>query len=74
MPVLDQTFWGLRALCSELEQAEAGTLAMIRAFPSEFAVGRKHLFRRAAQWILGVVPGHYYEERLEQFKTAIREQ
>jgi uncharacterized protein YndB with AHSA1/START domain len=62
----------LAALCSELELAEAETLAMIRAFPPSFAADRKHLFRRAAQWIVEIVPEHYYDEHREQFKAAIK--
>lgn len=67
-----ERFETLPALCKELEAAEAETLAMIRAFPVQFAAERKHLFRRAAQWALEVVPVHLYEEHMEQFKAAIQ--
>jgi uncharacterized protein YndB with AHSA1/START domain len=66
-----ERFGTLAALRQELELAEAETLAMLRAFPPSFALERKHLFRRLAQWVLEVVPGHYFEEHLEQFKQAI---
>jgi uncharacterized protein YndB with AHSA1/START domain len=66
-----ERFGTLAALCRELELAEAETLAMIRAFPPAFAAERKHLFRRAAQWILETVPEHYFDEHLEQFTSAI---
>jgi hypothetical protein len=59
------------ALLEELRLAQEETAAMIASFPESFARNRKHLYRRAAQWALEVIPGHYFDEHKEQFQAAI---
>jgi hypothetical protein len=61
----------LAALLEELRLAQEETAGMIASFPDNFARDRKHLYRRAAQWALEVIPGHYFDEHKEQFQAAI---
>jgi uncharacterized protein YndB with AHSA1/START domain len=62
---------GLAELFKELLLAQEETAAMIAYFPESFTRDRKHLYRRAAQWALEVIPGHYFDEHKEQFQAAI---
>ena len=61
----------LEALMNELALAQGETCALLAALPEKFTSRRKHLYRRAAEWVLEVGPTHFEEEHLEQFKTAI---
>jgi uncharacterized protein YndB with AHSA1/START domain len=61
----------LPALLDELRLAQEETSAMIQALPESFTRDRKHLFRRAAQWEIEGIQGHYFEEHKEQFQAAV---
>ena len=57
-------------LLNELKRAADETLRLLEALPANF-VARKHLYRRVANWVLEVTPGHFHDEHSEQIKTAI---
>jgi uncharacterized protein YndB with AHSA1/START domain len=61
----------LPALLAELAAAQEETAAMIAAFPASFARDRKHLYRRAAKWIIELIPDHYFVEHKDQFRATI---
>jgi uncharacterized protein YndB with AHSA1/START domain len=63
-------FGTVAALLEELSCAQAETAAFIAAWPPPF-VARKHLYRRAALWVLEVTPGHFHEEHGEQFRRTL---
>ncbi|MBM4423638.1 MAG: PDZ domain-containing protein [Chloroflexi bacterium] len=65
-----ERFGTLAALLNELKQAQAETVSLLASLPPAL-VARKHLYRRAALWMLEVVPGHYREEHSEQLRAAI---
>lgn len=58
------------ALLDEMKRAQGETVALLAALPPVF-VARKHLYRRAATWMLEVVPGHFRSEHSEQLRAAI---
>ncbi len=64
-------FGALTALLAELKLAQAETVALIANWPDSF-VARKHLYRRAALWMLQVVPDHLRSEHGEQLQAAIK--
>lgn len=59
------------ALLEELALAQEETAELLASLPESFTKWRKHYYRRLVQWALEVTPGHFDEEHLEQFKTAI---
>lgn len=59
------------ALRKELTRAEAETAALLEALPAAFVNGRKHLYRRLAQWALEVTPGHWNDEHAEQMRRTV---
>jgi hypothetical protein len=61
----------LEALLDELSRAKVETEEMIAAFPDQFLSDRKHLYRRAAQWEIEEMPGHYFDQHQEQFQAAL---
>lgn len=63
-------FETLPALLEEMKRAEKETVDLIANFPDSF-VHRKHMYRRAALWMLQVVPDHMRYEHGDQLKTAI---
>lgn len=65
-----QRFGTLSALLEELKRAEQETADLIANFPDSF-VARKHMYRRAALWMLETVPDHLRSEHGEQLKAAI---
>jgi uncharacterized protein YndB with AHSA1/START domain len=62
----------LPALFAELALAQEESAVMIAGLPDHFVRSRKHLYRRAAQWEIEVIPGHYFEEHKEQFQAVIQ--
>lgn len=60
----------LRALQAELKHACAETAGLLRALPPEF-VARHHMFRRVAEWIMFVVPGHLPDEHGQQVQATL---
>lgn len=58
-------------LMDELALAQEETAALLVALPDQFTHRRKHLYRRAVEWVKGVFEGHYEFEHAEQFKAAI---
>ena len=61
----------LRGLQAELKAATRETIALLRALPPEF-VARPHMFRRVADWIQLVVPGHLPDEHGEQIQATLQ--
>ena len=64
-------FGTLAALLEELKRAEAETAALIANWPDWF-VARKHMYRRAALWMLQTVPDHLRSEHGEQLQAAVK--
>jgi uncharacterized protein YndB with AHSA1/START domain len=64
-------FGTLAALLEERKHAQAETAALIANWPDWF-VARKHMYRRAALWMLQVVPDHLRSEHGEQLQTAVK--
>ncbi len=64
-------FGTLAALLEELKHAQAETAALIANWPDWF-VARKHMYRRAALWMLQVVPDHLRSEHGEQLQAAVK--
>ena len=64
-------FGTLAALLTELRQAQTETADLIADWPDWF-VARKHMYRRAALWMLQVVPDHLRSEHGEQLQTAVK--
>ena len=60
----------LAALIDELKLSQAETVAMLVSLPPEL-VARKHVYQRAASWMLDVVPSHYREEHFGLMREAI---
>jgi len=60
----------LAALLDELKRAQTETTAMLAALPEEL-IGRKHVYRRAAFWMIDVVPSHYRDEHFGLMRAAI---
>ena len=63
-------FRTIPALLDEMKHVQDETASLLAALPSAF-VARQHLYRRAARWMLEVVPGHFRSEHSEQLKAAI---
>mgnify|MGYP001205280782 CR=1 FL=1 len=61
----------LPALQQELSAAQVETADFLENLPESFVNQRKHLYRRAAQWALEVVPSHYYDEHKEQIEKTL---
>ena len=68
---LVERFGTLPALMEELKRSQAETVSLLAALPASF-VARKHMYRRAASWMLKVIPGHYREEHGGQMRAAIQ--
>ncbi len=64
-------FGTLAALLEELKHAQAETAALIADWPDWF-VARKHMYRRAALWMLQTVPDHLRLEHGEQLQAAVK--
>ena len=64
-------FGTLAALLTELRQAQTETADLIANWPDSF-VARKHMYRRAALWMLQVVPDHLRSEHGEQLQAAVK--
>ena len=60
----------LPVLLDEMKTSQEETLAMLRALPAEF-IARKHLYRRAADWMTQVVPTHFRDEHYPDLDRAI---
>lgn len=60
----------LAALLDELQAAAAETVALLAALPEAF-VARKHMYARAATWIMNVVPGHLGDEHGDQLTATL---
>ncbi len=60
----------LKALQGELKHSTRETIALLRALPPEF-VGRQHMFRRVAEWIMFIVPGHLPDEHGPQLQATL---
>jgi uncharacterized protein YndB with AHSA1/START domain len=58
------------ALLAELRLAQNETLALVAAFPPQF-VARKHMYFRAAQWLVEVIPGHVHDEHMAAMKATL---
>lgn len=58
------------ALMDELKNSQAETLATLAALPPEF-VARRHLYRRAAQWVMETTFEQHMTEHDEQFRTTL---
>ena len=61
----------LEGLLRELEITLEDSAAMIAALSPDFAVHRKHLYRRVAEWAIEAFPNHYAGEHKDQFQDAI---
>ena len=64
-------FGTLAVLLEELKHAQAETAALIANWPDWF-VARKHMYRRAALWMLQTVPDHLRSEHGEQLQAAVK--
>jgi uncharacterized protein YndB with AHSA1/START domain len=64
-------FGTLAALLTELRQAQTETADLIANWPDWF-VARRHMYRRAALWMLQVVPDHLRSEHGEQLQAAVK--
>jgi uncharacterized protein YndB with AHSA1/START domain len=59
------------ALFAELALAQEESMVMLAALPEQFTQRRKHLYRRAAGWLLENVEGHFENEHAEQIKQTV---
>lgn len=57
-------------LLQELQASEEETLTMLSALPAEF-IARKHLYRRAADWMMQIVPEHFRDEHFSDLEKAV---
>ncbi len=60
----------LPALLEELKRADDESVALLAGLPAEF-VARKHLYWRAALWIMQVIPSHLPDEHGEQLRATL---
>lgn len=68
---LEARFSTVPALLAELQAAQAETAALLESLPPVF-VSRRHLYRRAAIWMLEVAPSHFHDQHAEQIHAAIQ--
>lgn len=61
----------LSALQVELAAAQEESADFLEHLPETFFNQRKHMYRRAAQWALEVVPSHYFDEHKEQLEHTL---
>jgi len=62
----------LPALQEELAAAQEESADFLEHLPEAFVNQRKHMYRRAAQWALEVVPSHYFDEHKEQIELTLQ--
>jgi hypothetical protein len=65
-----QRYPTLPALLDEVQAACDETVALLEALPEEF-VRRRHMYQRAASWIMFVVPGHLRDEHGSQLEATL---
>jgi hypothetical protein len=61
----------LPALLQELTDAQEESADFLEHLPESFVTQRSHMYRRAAQWALEVVPSHYFDEHKEQIELTL---
>ncbi len=63
-------YGSLAALLDELQAGAAETVALLAALPETF-VARKHMYQRAATWIMNIVPSHLGDEHGDQLTATL---
>jgi hypothetical protein len=61
----------LAGLLEELTRAEAETADLLAELPESFTQRRRHLYRRAALWVMEVTPGHLNDEHAAQIQATL---